>query len=229
MSDHDEISALREKVQQLEKDLRRQKALTKLACEPDFPPCFNCKRIVLAGKCCDGPHTAEQYIEVLTKEIETLTINLATVRETAKNRIEALRFIRDDWSEYGARACPACVYVEGKFIRSCKIHEALDKAQKRVEMLQAEVEMLRGVGCSEDGDGPCGVCIKCYKNRFEATVKLVRDIQRCTCPKTPGEAKGEKPASEPLRGSKGLPHEEYCPWKIAENILTSRRTIDGSK
>lgn len=30
------------------------------------------------------------------------------------------------------------------------------------EMLRAEIDMLRGVGgCMEDGDGPCGVCIKC--------------------------------------------------------------------
>lgn len=26
-----------------------------------------------------------------------------------------------------------------------------------------EVEMLRGVGCSENGDGPCGVCLKCAR------------------------------------------------------------------
>jgi hypothetical protein len=31
---------------------------------------------------------------------------------------------------------------------------------------QAEqYKMLRGVGCSEDGDGPCGVCLKCHKAR----------------------------------------------------------------
>jgi hypothetical protein len=30
-----------------------------------------------------------------------------------------------------------------------------------VEMLRAEIDMLRGVGCSEDGDGPCGACLKC--------------------------------------------------------------------
>ena len=36
-----------------------------------------------------------------------------------------------------------------------------------VERLQAEVDMLRGVGCLEDGDGPCGVCIKCLRLRAE--------------------------------------------------------------
>ena len=38
-----------------------------------------------------------------------------------------------------------------------------------VELTQktAEIEMLRGVGCLEDGDGPCGVCIKCLRLRAE--------------------------------------------------------------
>lgn len=28
---------------------------------------------------------------------------------------------------------------------------------------RAEVDMLRGVGCGEDGDGPCGACLKCSR------------------------------------------------------------------
>ena len=34
-----------------------------------------------------------------------------------------------------------------------------------IQSLKAEIEMLRGVGCSEDGDGPCGVCLKCAYQR----------------------------------------------------------------
>ncbi|MET0410403.1 MAG: hypothetical protein ABW217_03865 [Polyangiaceae bacterium] len=34
------------------------------------------------------------------------------------------------------------------------------------ERLRAEVEMLRGVGCAEDGDGPCGACLKCARARI---------------------------------------------------------------
>lgn len=46
-----------------------------------------------------------------------------------------------------------------------------------VESLQAEVEMLRGVGCSEDGDGPCGVCRKCaFKKGAEAMREAVVDV-----------------------------------------------------
>ncbi len=34
---------------------------------------------------------------------------------------------------------------------------------ERIASLQAEVDVLRGVDCEADGDGPCGVCIKCAK------------------------------------------------------------------
>ena len=40
-----------------------------------------------------------------------------------------------------------------------------------VERLTAEVEMLRGVGCMEDGDGPCGVCRKCAFKRGVAAMR----------------------------------------------------------
>jgi hypothetical protein len=35
------------------------------------------------------------------------------------------------------------------------------------DALRAEVEMLRGVGCMEDGDGPCGACVKCLRADLE--------------------------------------------------------------
>jgi hypothetical protein len=34
--------------------------------------------------------------------------------------------------------------------------------ERRLAQKTAEVEMLRGVGCEEEGDGSCGVCIRCY-------------------------------------------------------------------
>jgi hypothetical protein len=39
--------------------------------------------------------------------------------------------------------------------------EARATAAQQLEMKTAEVEVLRGVGCRADGDGPCGVCLKC--------------------------------------------------------------------
>jgi len=47
---------------------------------------------------------------------------------------------------------------------------ALTEALAEVDRLRAEVEMLRGVGCDEDGDGPCGVCIKCARRERDAVV-----------------------------------------------------------
>ena len=41
----------------------------------------------------------------------------------------------------------------------------LETLTQQRDMARAEVEMLRGVGCMEDGDGPCGVCRKCYFRR----------------------------------------------------------------
>jgi hypothetical protein len=31
--------------------------------------------------------------------------------------------------------------------------------------LEAEIDVLRGSGCEEDGDGPCGGCLKCAERR----------------------------------------------------------------
>ena len=49
-------------------------------------------------------------------------------------------------------------------------NERNDALAERVTGLMAEVEMLRGVGCDEDGDGPCGVCIKCARRERDAVV-----------------------------------------------------------
>ena len=47
------------------------------------------------------------------------------------------------------------------------------KAQ--LEQITAERDVLRGVDCEADGDGPCGVCIKCYKRKLEQMQKPVTD------------------------------------------------------
>lgn len=40
-------------------------------------------------------------------------------------------------------------------------------------MVKGEVDMLRGVGCLEDGDGPCGACLKCARReRDEISAQL---------------------------------------------------------
>lgn len=51
----------------------------------------------------------------------------------------------------------------------------------QMEKLAAEVDMLRGVGCLKDGDGPCGVCIKCLRQRAEQEeAKIVAIVEKIT-------------------------------------------------
>lgn len=46
----------------------------------------------------------------------------------------------------------------------------------RAEALQAEVEVLRGVDCMADGDGPCGVCLKCARAQaFDEAARKFRE------------------------------------------------------
>ena len=54
------------------KRVRRLEALAELRSLPTIDPCFNCGRLVLAGKCCDGPHTARGAIKILEARIKCL-------------------------------------------------------------------------------------------------------------------------------------------------------------
>lgn len=52
---------------------------------------------------------------------------------------------------------------------------AFNAATELTKRAAAEVEMLRGVGCNEDGDGPCGACIKCARaDLTETRAQLAR-------------------------------------------------------
>lgn len=46
---------------------------------------------------------------------------------------------------------------------------------------RAEVEMLRGVGCGEVPDGPCGVCLKCARRERDEARSSLRDIAEGDC------------------------------------------------
>lgn len=51
-------------------------------------------------------------------------------------------------------------------------------AGEKYDQKCAEVDVLRGVGCNVDGDGPCGVCRKCaYRRGAEAMREAC--AQRC--------------------------------------------------
>lgn len=60
----------------------------------------------------------------------------------------------------------------------------VDRAKGLLEslaMVRGEVDMLRGVGCLEDGDGPCGACLKCARrerDEIAAQLAALRDAAR---------------------------------------------------
>ena len=55
--------------------------------------------------------------------------------------------------------------------------DRFNQAQRERDEARAEVEMLRGVGCLEDGDGPCGACRKCaYRRGAEAMREIVAEL-----------------------------------------------------
>lgn len=77
------------------------------------------------------------------------------------------------------RICPLHPYTPPDYV--CE--GCIGAVNKLVAQYKAEVEMLRGVGCREDGDGPCGVCLKCVRiqgaaEEREACAVLV-DNMRC--------------------------------------------------
>lgn len=67
-----------------------------------------------------------------------------------------------------------------------ELARAAEELLGRLETAQAEVEMLRGVGCGEPSfigaeieDGPCGACLKCARrerNEAQAEVERLRGI-----------------------------------------------------
>lgn len=104
----------------------------------------------------------------------------------------------------GARHAHAIGYAEGRKdeaeTRTSPLGDAsphtivhkqfLKELSERAEKAEAEISMLRGVGCSEDGDGPCGACIKCYKagtyygaERAESALRIAMKAlgARCEC------------------------------------------------
>jgi hypothetical protein len=58
---------------------------------------------------------------------------------------------------------------------ACGLRDDGSDPSADVERVTAEVEMLRGVGCCEDGDGPCGVCLKCARRERDESRAALAD------------------------------------------------------
>lgn len=68
---------------------------------------------------------------------------LRAARHDLAEARENLTFLRDGWSEFGGRGCPACVYDNGRFIRPCKLHAVIEERDARIAAL---TEALRKFG-----------------------------------------------------------------------------------
>lgn len=55
---------------------------------------------------------------------------------------ERIRFMRDDYSRYGARGCQICLYENGKFIRLCKLHQEIDRLNSRIKQLEGHMDCI---------------------------------------------------------------------------------------
>lgn len=47
---------------------------------------------------------------------------------------EPLLFLRNEYTEFGGRACPACEYDNGRFIKRCKLHYQIDKLKCKLDV-----------------------------------------------------------------------------------------------
>jgi hypothetical protein len=96
-------------------------------------------------------------------ECDQLRAQLAAVESVLKNGIEADYVV--------AAAERRAAEAEAEVGRLKRDRERQERVNARLaterDALRAEVEMLRGVGCNEDGDGPCGACLKCARAEVE--------------------------------------------------------------
>ena len=46
------------------------------------------------------------------------------------------------WTPYSARACPMCIYDNGKFISRCQPHQEIDKLKARIDELTEAAQPL---------------------------------------------------------------------------------------
>ncbi|MCH7604968.1 hypothetical protein IID24_03200 [Patescibacteria group bacterium] len=91
----------------------------------------------------DGEMQCTECLEVGLHHWDWKRAPLALLREQyawavamkAKNVSEPILFLRNEYSELGARGCPACHYDDGKFIKRCKLHEIIDAKDAEIEQL----------------------------------------------------------------------------------------------
>lgn len=82
------------------------------------------------------------------KEAKIILVSLLDAKDqTIEELKESILYLRNGYSEYDARGCPACEYENGTFIKQCKLHEQIEELRKEVEAVtrvkDAERELRR--------------------------------------------------------------------------------------
>lgn len=96
------------------------------------------------------PRCSYSAMKVYTTEyvegLESALAEMTRERDEWKSQIE---FMRDEWSSVGAKACPACLYKDGKFIRSCGPHVEIKILETERDNLSAEIAILKAAANPE--------------------------------------------------------------------------------
>jgi hypothetical protein len=135
----------------------------------------------------------EEGVEIYSEKLVTEQQAHATTRRELEHTNERLKQLGCSWDENGwvneralnfakqldqARAEVAELREKLAKERSngIKVFEEAETLRAECDQKRAEVEMLRGVGCMEDGDGPCGVCIKCSQATATRHADLAKEL-----------------------------------------------------
>jgi hypothetical protein len=114
-----------------------------------------------------------------TEDFETLQLRLTRLREACSQENDEVcqllgKVLGYPWFKDDQANFPGATEADGVCVGDNVAVTMAMQAAHKIEFLQAEVEVLRGIGCGEDTDGPCGVCVKCYKAELHYWLKHVR-------------------------------------------------------
>lgn len=82
--------------------------------------------------------TSKQWALDRADQLDRQLAETADLRQRLAVAEEALAYLRDHWSPFDRRACPACVYEAGRFVRPCQLHAALAVVEDDLATLRGE-------------------------------------------------------------------------------------------
>ena len=93
-------------------------------------------------------------------------------RERDEARADAERYLAD------LRRCASEPYERTRELEAlqAEVERLRTEVASSLAMASAEADVLRGFGCMEDGDGPCGVCRECfYRHGYRRGAEAMRE------------------------------------------------------